>query len=211
MKHSSFPKLPKRKYQKTYSYMPPANKAMTTEHFVIKDGVLRWIKDMPVKAEILPDSLTIQWEYDEWYKQALQSAIDNSIEVSNQEEVARKLQISGTYSKALEGQIYELNCRVEVKDVPDLIKEGWKNDYIRYGLKAPLKQVAHVTFPSENKELGEAERVEEVAVTYGFDDKNFVVKVKGETVKDALCFFIKHYAFDSIHGYKTVIPTDNDA
>jgi hypothetical protein len=50
------------------------------------------------------------------YKEALHSAKAKAVEVENQEEVARKLGISGTYSKAVLNTIYSLDCEVEIKN-----------------------------------------------------------------------------------------------
>lgn len=70
------------------------------------------------------------------YKAALQSSIKSAIEVSNQEELARKLKISGTFS---------LECSVEMKNfcASDICDTDGQCEHCR-----EPKQLALVTFES---------------------------------------------------------------
>jgi hypothetical protein len=91
--------------------------------FILVDGVLKWIQDMPFRPHsVLASGYT--------YDSLLQSAIASAVEVSNQEEVLDQLwrhdeRINNPipflfwkenmfpYPK---GKIYELNCRVETSE-----------------------------------------------------------------------------------------------
>lgn len=130
----------------------------TEYFFVLKpDGKIGWIEKMPEIPEgnIYRDT---QWyaetggykHPDEWYKDRLQSAISNAIEVSNQEEV--KVHIFRTnpgLQYILENTPYPLLCHVEKKEYcEDFAKDGSSPfDCPFYGSQRH-KTVALVTFPS---------------------------------------------------------------
>jgi hypothetical protein len=100
--------------------------------FILVDGVLKHIKDVPVKPvkresfESYAGTVYMGGDFGHdkamrKYNEALQSAIASAVEVSNQEEVKGRLLLSGQHrthgenGELKESPIYELNCRVEVK------------------------------------------------------------------------------------------------
>lgn len=91
------------------------------EHFVLKeDGRIYWVEKMPDEpGEMNYPGLTLQQECDE-YERLLQSAIDNAVEVSNQEEVFAEvrnkyLDNPEPYFEWKTGTVYSLLCSVEKK------------------------------------------------------------------------------------------------
>jgi hypothetical protein len=82
---------------------------MKTEHFVLKpDGKIYWVKDMPENKCLDEPGYGL-------YKQALQSAIDNAVEVSNQEEIFERLHGIAYPLNLKTGTPYSLLCSVEME------------------------------------------------------------------------------------------------
>jgi hypothetical protein len=91
------------------------------EHsFVLKeDGKIYWIEKMPYKPK--PEYCNSDRIHgaDVIYQQALQSAIDNAVEVSNQDEFHRNSFSINGWQPLEVGKVYSLQCRVEKKETPD--------------------------------------------------------------------------------------------
>jgi hypothetical protein len=124
--------------------------------FVLKpDGKIYWVKDMPEnsvnckgKPYCCPDE-RCKWLVEATkVKQALQSAIDNAVEVSNQEEVEDALldkHIRYHGGSLTTGQPYFLVCSVEKKDK---WFQDQRNEYVPFTLP-----VALVTFPESGEKI----------------------------------------------------------
>jgi hypothetical protein len=117
--------------------------------FVLKeDGKIVWIEKMPEVPSLLdcqnihfgkPDSDSGRMLQKLAYKQAVQSAIANGIEVENHKEVIAALKyhhLDKSRKPLEEGKLYPLHCRVEVI-------EEWIPGQ---GYNSPAKEIARVTF-----------------------------------------------------------------
>jgi hypothetical protein len=139
---------------------------MKEHSFILEpDGKIYWVKDMPekIKEEDLdPDIYSDGHIKDrrEQYNSALQSAIDNAVEVSNQEEVLERLRGIAYPEDVKNDTTYSLLCSVE-KETQVFVSEaidnaGWRKcgeDF--YSMCDPKirRTVALVTFPESGEKI----------------------------------------------------------
>jgi hypothetical protein len=124
------------------------NKDTKKPHFILKDdSKLYWIENMPEEPSYYERSNSIYADknliHKDRYQRAIQSAIDNAVEVSNHIEVHAA--ILSKYQEAKIGKVYSLNCRVE--KLPNV--EEVKSDYLKFGLRSEVKLLVHVTFDEQ--------------------------------------------------------------
>jgi hypothetical protein len=118
--------------------------------FVLKpDGKIYWVKDMPENKCLDEPGYGL-------YKQALQSAIDNAVEVSNQQEIFERLHGIAYPLNLKKGTVYSLLCSVEKFE---------RCTIVEMGPTATRKELALVTFP----ESGEKQSQEQL------DMLNFII------------------------------------
>jgi hypothetical protein len=125
--------------------------------FVLKeDGKIVWIEKMPEVPSLLdcqnihfgkPDSDSGRMLQKLAYKQAVQSAIANGIEVSNQIHVKDHINPFGAIGEIEVNKPYTLNCRVEIKQQEVPCPDGIEGCMVLHS-----RAVAHVTFPEDKPE-----------------------------------------------------------
>jgi hypothetical protein len=116
-------------------------------NFILKEnGLIYWVKDMPENQIHSHDSNYL-------YAQELQSAIDNAVEVSNQEEVLERLHGVAYPQDVKNGAVYSLLCSVE-------IKQGGETNFFPTGIQNHTYPVALVTFPESGEKQSQEETQE---------------------------------------------------
>jgi hypothetical protein len=193
-------------------------------HFVLREEGLKLV-EMPEKPVQLKANRFCEYrQYNEAvtanlnaYNEALESAIESSVLVSNQEEVREALENSmyegDTSLVALkEGEIYSLECAVEVKSserdlaqcvCPECGAESYYN----------TKSIAHVTFPqtkedqSIHENLGTTAKMFEVKAGEYADFLTFLTdKVLGADLLDKMMIDFEKWR----NGYSEDQPGEAD-
>jgi hypothetical protein len=136
--------------------------------FVLKpDSKIYWVKDMPIRENY---GGTDYSRIESRYNSALQSAIDNAVEVSNQNDVKNAFWSLWDEGQRMEVRTpYSLLCSVE-------IKQGGETNFFPTGIQNHTYPVALVTFPeSESQEETQEQLIELVRLAF-----NAMKKIRSE-------------------------------